>query len=59
MVISQCILVKGGGGGGGEGEEVFIQVCPRKCSFKYSFYQLSDANTLSNVKIMRVKNPFN
>ena len=57
MVISQCILVKGGGGGGGE--EVFIQVCPRKCSFKYSFYQLSDANTLSNVKIMRVKNPFN
>ena len=54
MVISQCILVKGEGGG-----EVFIQVCPRKCSFKYFFYQLSDANTFSNVKIMRVKNPFN
>ena len=53
MVISQCILVKE------EGEEVFIQVCPRKCSFKYSFYQLSDAETLSNVKVMRVKNPFN
>ena len=43
---------------GGRGE-VFIQVCPGKCSFKYSFYQLSDAKTLSNVKITRVKNPFN